>query len=279
MDKEKLKQIKIVSFDLDHTLLSDSHTLSDYAVDTCRKLLKQGYYVIISTGRPHFNTDWVLEKIGKDHPNLFQVSLNGAFIKDVSKDHLLYQNFIDPKILKEVYVFLEQNKFKTNVYTDVDIIGSKKTFLTKWLTKVSKRDVLIKPYTDFPTKNISKIVSYLERVIFISKKLDKLESSWAEKLEFFRSTWGGFEICSKGISKSFGVEYIAKKIGLTLNNVMSFGDSGNDVCMLSNSGIGVAMSNGTSAAVKSADYTTRYTHLRDGAARFAAEHLLDEKDY
>lgn len=55
-------------------------------------------------------------------------------------------------------------------------------------------------------------------------------------------------------SKLTGIEDLGKYIGLTAEDFVSFGDSGNDLQMLEGSGIGICMGNGTAQAKEAADY-------------------------
>ena len=44
---------KMIALDLDGTLLRSDNTISDYTVDTIKKIQEKGHKVVIATGRPY----------------------------------------------------------------------------------------------------------------------------------------------------------------------------------------------------------------------------------
>ena len=58
------------------------------------------------------------------------------------------------------------------------------------------------------------------------------------------------------VSKTSGIEQILKPFGLTMDNVMVFGDEDNDIDMLTNAAIGIVMANGSTNAKNAADEIT-----------------------
>ena len=64
------------------------------------------------------------------------------------------------------------------------------------------------------------------------------------------------EVTKKGISKGSGLRWIGQHLGIALEEMIAFGDSGNDLEMLAAAGVGVAMGNAEEEAKKTADYVT-----------------------
>lgn len=69
------------------------------------------------------------------------------------------------------------------------------------------------------------------------------------------------------------VKQIAKHWYITVEEIAAFGDDFNDIEMLSNCKIGVAVSNGLDKAKAAADYVCD-SNDNDGAAKWIDEHLL-----
>ena len=65
------------------------------------------------------------------------------------------------------------------------------------------------------------------------------------------------EITKKGVSKASGLLYLGKKLGIAPEEMMVFGDSGNDLDMIKMAGIGVAMANAEPEVLKAADFVTK----------------------
>ena len=66
----------------------------------------------------------------------------------------------------------------------------------------------------------------------------------------------GVDIISKSGGKLVGIDEYLKLLGISRDEAMAFGDGENDIDMLKNAGIGVAMGNAKDAVKESADYVT-----------------------
>ena len=77
------------------------------------------------------------------------------------------------------------------------------------------------------------------------------------------------EVTKKGVSKASGLLYLGKKLGIAPEEMMVFGDSGNDLDMIKMAGIGVAMANAEPEVLKAADFVTR-SNNENGVGGFLA---------
>ena len=77
------------------------------------------------------------------------------------------------------------------------------------------------------------------------------------------------EVTKKGVSKASGLLYLGKKLGISKEEMMVFGDSGNDLDMIKMAGIGVAMANAEPEVLKAADFVTR-SNNENGVGGFLA---------
>jgi len=64
------------------------------------------------------------------------------------------------------------------------------------------------------------------------------------------------EIVKKGINKAAGIAVLLQHLGRDFTDVVTFGDGINDIEMLQEAALGIAMENGAEAAKKAADYIT-----------------------
>ena len=77
----------------------------------------------------------------------------------------------------------------------------------------------------------------------------------------------------KGVSKASGLLYLGKKLGIAPEEMMVFGDSGNDLDMIKMAGIGVAMANAEPEVLKAADFVTK-SNNENGVGDFGFSNLL-----
>ena len=78
-----------------------------------------------------------------------------------------------------------------------------------------------------------------------------------------------------GMNKSKGLEWLAGQYGIDQADVMAVGDNDNDVEMLEWAGVGVAMGNGSPAALAAADWIAPPVG-EDGAAVALEKYLSPE---
>lgn len=81
------------------------------------------------------------------------------------------------------------------------------------------------------------------------------------------------EITTPGVTKATGVQSLATRYGLTMNDVIAIGDNLNDLELLRAAGLAVAMGNASAEVQKIADIVTD-THDRDGVAAFLEEYVF-----
>ena len=78
------------------------------------------------------------------------------------------------------------------------------------------------------------------------------------------------------LSKSFALKKIAEWNGISLKQIIAFGDADNDAEIIKEAGIGVAMGNASSQTKKNADYIALdYQH--NGVACFINSIFLDRE--
>lgn len=87
------------------------------------------------------------------------------------------------------------------------------------------------------------------------------------------SGFGSIDIMSAHINKSIGLRHLCQAMNISLDNVMSFGDNTNDLEMLKESGIGIAMNNAKPQIKKIADKITKDDNDHDGVLNTIKEIL------
>jgi hydroxymethylpyrimidine pyrophosphatase-like HAD family hydrolase len=78
------------------------------------------------------------------------------------------------------------------------------------------------------------------------------------------------ELQKKGVSKAKGIDYIMDQYDLKREEIISIGNNFNDISMLDNSGLAVAMGNSPEAVKKRADLITT-SNEEDGVAAILEE--------
>ncbi|HGA3813760.1 TPA: Cof-type HAD-IIB family hydrolase, partial [Streptococcus agalactiae] len=93
------------------------------------------------------------------------------------------------------------------------------------------------------------------------------------RVKLTRSSPYSMDVISEGQSKVKGIERVGQRYGFDLSEVIAFGDSDNDIEMLSQVGIGVAMGNASQQVRENARYTTADNN-DDGISKALAHYGL-----
>ena len=96
-------------------------------------------------------------------------------------------------------------------------------------------------------------------------------------MEITSSIPNNLEINARGVTKGRGLLVLAETLGLSRSQVMACGDSGNDLTMIQNAGLGVAMANATPEVLAAADFVTA-SNNEDGVAKAIERFVLGRAD-
>ncbi len=250
---------KAIVLDLDGTLLKKDETISHRNKEFLMKQKKQGVKIILATGRPIRMSLKYHEELELDTP---LICLNGAVIYDRLQDKVLDQSIINPFDIIEIYQISSTHNATVMIshtskasYQVINNIGNQ-----------VEGNFLVEPIGVIPKRYepILKLSVYFPNVSSASFALAKLLS------KFEISNWGdSFEITNQSISKWSALKTVLNHFQLLPQEVVAFGDGPNDIEMLKNVGIGVAMENGRFMAKKVAKYIT-LDNENDGIAAFFA---------
>lgn len=257
---------KLVFFDIDGTLVTASNQLPDSTIEAIKQLKANGHLPIIATGRPPKMFETVAKELEIDS----YISLNGQYI--VLEGQTIFKQTIPTDRLENLIQASYEIDQRTFLITKDDIIGN--TFMREMILD---QDFLTMVYTylqDMPdsvTMEMFKRMSEkpLDRTKFENEEVLSAFIHTAEAedvyyqerfpdLHFTRATPHLSEVLIKGLHKGAGIQRIAKELGQDMKHTIAFGDSLNDIEMISTAGYGVAMGNGRDELKKVADLVTKH---------------------
>lgn len=231
--------IKIAAFDVDGTILPNGHTKFQEKTKEMFKLLKENNITtVVASAREFATIGDFLEQLG--HVDYF-IGANGSFIWDVKNQKFIYKATIDKEVVKQVY-----NKFKDQMVamavTDFDKVYKTPNLKTDtWFIKPFQEN-----YLNYDEEKLNNTDLYLITFNTTDPRSlsDQVEEFIKEKnfdVEI-ASRWSrGFWISPKNINKSSTLQILCKHLGISMDNLIAFGDSSNDYEMLRDAYYGVAM--------------------------------------
>ncbi len=275
-------EIKAVFFDIDGTLLTDNRTISPLTISAINQLKKQGILVGLATGRgPRFVLQY-MASLGLD----FAVTYNGQYI--LSREKVLFMQELPKEDMPALIEYAKKYKKDLSFGTAFGVAGSRimsfgggnlayrltRMIPASWAGLVNfifNRFVRkVSPQDKEQLRIISERSIYQMMLLATERETRKLALQFPN-LGFTRSSPYAVDIISKGNSKLEGIKRVGAHYQFTIDEVIAFGDSNNDLEMLAGVPYSVAMKNGTKKARQTAFYVTD-SNNQDGIFK-ALEHF------
>ena len=107
---------KMLVLDLDDTLLTDDHTISNENAAMLSKAQELGVFIILASGRPTPAMTAFAKELHLD--NSYMISYNGAVITDLKEDKVIFEQTLTQEQIHELYDY--SLKSKTHIITYVN---------------------------------------------------------------------------------------------------------------------------------------------------------------
>ena len=247
--------IKAIVLDIDGVIVGNQEGInfphpSKKVSTILRKIHDSGIPVSFLTGKPTFAAAGNIRAVGIDNPHIAD---GGATIFNPMKNQIIHSENIDKKDILNLL-----NAIPKNTY--VNIFSTKDYFLEK-----SLENDFTKKYAKFVGK-YPKIVNDVKKIVeeeaipkiniyaFSESEIEKIAKSIGRLLNSITLNWSTNPfispvkvavIANKKVSKRTGVEYLAKYLGVPLENVLGVGDTIHDWDFIEICGYKAAMGNAT----------------------------------
>ncbi|WP_088102695.1 HAD family hydrolase [Halalkalibacter urbisdiaboli] len=254
---------RLLALNIDGTILRSNSRVSKQTKDAIDYVKEKGVYVTLATSRP-FPAAKKIAKALKLDSHL--ITSNGAFIAEESEEPLFTRHISEETTLQVVEI-LEQYHCHVRILSENYSIGNKvrqKSYLIAKMT-IGVGDPLFYPITfvdslcdylmEEPVSPLKLQVQFFNE----QEKRDALEEvrETVKGIRFFDSLPGRVEIVGSGISKARGLQTLGQHLGISLDEMVAIGSYNNDIEMISEVGLGVAMGNASDELKDAANWITR----------------------
>lgn len=237
--------VKIIFFDIDGTLISrNTHRIADSSLAALAELRKKGIKLCVATGRGR-------SQIPAEFLELFDiiVSLNGQYAYDKDKVYFSHQ-FEAEDVALLVDLALTMTVPMYFVLDDGYFVN----FIDEQIRQETLQHDIPLPQLADPRIALTKPV--YSASIYLPPEAERELMSRSKNLEGTRWDERFFDIVLRGIGKHSALVEICEILKIDPQDSMAFGDGGNDLSMLREAGIGVAMGNANTLVKAHADYIT-----------------------
>jgi len=292
--------IRLFVSDLDGTMLSNTKTISEENKEAILKAQQQGCRIILATGRTLESTLAYAKTLQLDLYGGYLVINNGQQLYDMTTHKIQTNGVISQKDAQKAFLVAKELRLQLilssahglSFYTPKELIPVRALYqvLNKML-----------PYFGFIFQKFSfaglfgflkashlRVVAHVDDVVgeyqkagfaHIGPKMAKVEPLLREKLsgnlELMRVGGAWIDGSPKGITKLTGIQQVMALHNINYDEVMTVGDSQNDLTMIKAFPRGIAMGNAEDEIRQIASEIT-LTNSQNGVAHIVSKYILNQ---
>ncbi|MCL1935769.1 MAG: Cof-type HAD-IIB family hydrolase [Defluviitaleaceae bacterium] len=257
-----MKKYKMIFVDVDGTLCDVNHKVSEKNKKAIHKAIKNNIDIVLCSGRTPVSLITICEEI-VDYNAKYFIGFNGASILKNNPITDVYKNTLDKDLSLEILERLEKHAKNDSdiciatypkpeqiiMQNAPDNLGS---IMDKEIEKINIKE------------NISKHINTDVRKIMAVSENEKLQNIAKDFKSIIKDRYTMvftspyiLEFVPINVNKGSAISFLCEHIGISLDDVVTFGDSFNDIEMIKLAGLGVAIENAVEELKECANYITK----------------------
>ena len=280
--------IRLVASDIDGTIVGEDNKITLQNRKAIQDMKKSNIDFTICTGKPYA----MVKNFCQDLQANYGIFGNGNQIVDLKNEKEIFRKTLSQEEIKICLSLAKKENLHIHLYTENEVI-------TPELRYMDLRNFILKDSifpNDLNFKIISNLEEYIEKeqptvfklIISSSSSLLELQDELNQKLDLtiyrvkkskqykdriINKEYEYLDITPSKTNKSEALRTLSNYLELSSSEVMAIGDNLNDIDMLQNSGIGVAVANAYEEVKKVATYTTVKTVEESGFAEAVYKYI------
>jgi hypothetical protein len=243
--------VQAFACDFDRTLVGRDGLLRPRTRGAIARSQAAGIPVIVATGRMFRSVRPYLEEAGIAEP---VVCYQGAAVVDPVTGEFLLHEPIPLETAREAIALLTALGHPPNCYVDDRLYVDEHTEYSRM-------------YADFqhlPVEEVGDLAAWLERpptkLVAVADPADlpavraSLAAAFGHRLFLTTSLPFLLELGNPAVSKGTGLAFVADRLGISLDRVVSFGDGENDIELIDEVGFGIAVEDANPLLLARADW-------------------------
>ncbi|MCR5833460.1 MAG: HAD family hydrolase [Selenomonadaceae bacterium] len=263
--------IKLFVTDIDGTLLPTGGKVSEKNIEAIQKMTQAGVKVVIATGRMHGAALPIAAQLKVPVPI---ISYNGGLIKS-SSGEVIHTQFMDEDIvLKIIDFFAERGRHIQSYSNDTLYVPERNSGVEYYEEAIRVKAVTVGwDGLRQRVKGVPKLLTISEDLNEILDSMNGIKKLYGDKVEATQSNIRFAEFMHKGVTKAGAIKILASKLGIANDEILTIGDSENDLPMLTAFDCGIAMGNAKDSIKAVCKHVTDICE-NDGFAKAAYDYVL-----
>lgn len=268
---------RLVVSDLDETLLGSDHRISEENARAIREARDKGVKFVPATGRNYKSVQPMLELLGlAGAEDEYLIAYNGGAIVENSGNRILQLDSMPFDTADQLYrrglgydacvhVYTLEDVYAYNLWEEERRYMKNLMFLHE--TEEQTLDFL-------QGQQILKVLYENENLPYLKHIEKTLEKDLGRQVEMTYSGNRSLEFTRKGVNKGAALTALAGRLGIPMSEVVAVGDNLNDLSMLKEAGLGIAVRNAAPEAKAAADMVSEYSNDENAVARILEDIVL-----
>ncbi|MEW6654836.1 MAG: HAD family hydrolase [Bacteroidota bacterium] len=271
IDKDILKKIKLVVFDLDGTLVNDQNQVGDETKCLIKELSSLGVQFSIATGRLLSAVTEHADQLGIKIP---LITLDGTLIQRYPGDKSIFESHLPKKYVQRALKLADKYLVQAALCHDKAIYYTEENAIfPSLMDKFGAKYLQVFSYDNYLSETLEVIMvsEYKENVKHVSNKMS-FPYTFGVRTAFYKASGQGgnyyVEVRKMGCSKGAGLKRLLKHLKIKVKETAVVGDWYNDKSLFENDSLKVAMENAVPELKRMADLILKKNNNEDGTADF-----------
>lgn len=280
--------IKLIASDLDGTIIDKDNNVCEDNFRAIKEISNKNIYFVISTGKSF--------SVSKNICGQFNASYgifgNGTQIVDLKNEKELLRNVISKQDLLYAVTIAKRLNLHIHIYTESEIISEElmymdlRNFIIKSGSTEELKFKLVDDIQDYINNNSIDVFSAIfssendlkefENIMTVNKEISStlISKRGRYKDYIINKEYEYVNISPKDIDKDIALNFLSDYLNIGKENMMTIGDNVNDLQMIKNAGVGVAVADAYDELKSVANYITTKTAKDGGFAEAIFKHIL-----
>ena len=271
--------IRLIALDLDDTTLDEHGALNERTREAINAAINRGIHIVIASGRGYCALPGdVLNLKGIE----YAITSNGAAVYSTADDRCIHNCKLLDKSVREILTLQDKFKVVFEVFIDGKAFADSRYVSDPVAFGSSPKAVNYIQNTRKPVENIREFIlnnaNSLDSVDIVVKDMSEKKTIADYLKERDRDIYVTssvpylVEVAYKDVGKGSALTWLCNSLNINLSDCAAFGNGDNDIDMISQCGLGIAVGNGTEGCLKAADIITD-TNYNFGVAKIIEQIL------
>ncbi|HZG74077.1 MAG TPA: Cof-type HAD-IIB family hydrolase [Chondromyces sp.] len=269
---------RLLALNIDGTLLQENGRLNKDVKEAIGYAQKKGIYISLVSSRHYPSVKKAAKALKIDS---YLVSHQGAYIAS-QLDKPVFVQRINEDITYELVQFLQSFDCRINLSHEKFSVSNKKdipdSLLGRTVWQRTNRFFYAQHYVD-------SLTDYLDKEMISPPKIDirfdtvkdmedavKAMKAMYDEVDIIQTDKLTIDIVPRGISKWAGLMYLTERLHVKREEIVMIGSGIDDIVLIENAGVGVAMGNADEEVKRRADWVTR--SVTDNGVSYVVKELF-----